>query len=39
VYVGTETGQLFFSPNEGDRWELMADMLPPIYSVSTGSVA
>jgi hypothetical protein len=29
VYVGTETGQLFFSPNEGDRWELMADMLPP----------
>lgn len=39
VYVGTETGQLFFSPNEGDRWELMADMLPPIYSVSTGRVA
>ena len=39
VYVGTETGQLFFSPNGGDRWELMADLLPPIYSVSTGRVA
>ena len=39
VYVGTETGQLFFSRNEGESWELLANFLPPIYSVSTGRVA
>jgi len=38
VYVGTETGELFFSRDEGDSWELLADMLPPVYSVSTGRV-
>ena len=25
VYVGTSTGQLFFSRNEGDSWQLLAD--------------
>ncbi|HEY7348067.1 MAG TPA: sialidase family protein [Ktedonobacterales bacterium] len=34
VYVGTNTGQLFASPNGGDTWELLADFLPPIYSVT-----
>lgn len=33
VYFGTETGQLFHSRNEGRAWHLMADFLPPIYSV------
>ena len=35
VYVGTSTGQLFFSKDEGDSWELLADYLPPINSVET----
>jgi hypothetical protein len=39
VYVGTQTGQVFFSPDEGDNWQVLADFLPPIYSVSTGRVA
>ncbi len=34
VYVGTNTGQLFASRDEGDSWELLADFLPPIYSVT-----
>lgn len=33
VYVGTNTGQLFASRNGGDGWKLIADYLPPIYSV------
>ncbi|MBI1750596.1 MAG: exo-alpha-sialidase [Acidobacteria bacterium] len=33
VYFGTETGQLFCSRNEGREWKLLADFLPPIYSV------
>jgi photosystem II stability/assembly factor-like uncharacterized protein len=37
VYVGTGTGQLFFSRNEGRRWETIADGLPPILSVSAAS--
>lgn len=39
VYVGTKTGQLFLSRDGGDNWELMADFLPPIYSVSTAMVS
>ncbi len=34
VYVGTNTGQLFASPDRGDNWEMIADFLPPIYSVN-----
>jgi photosystem II stability/assembly factor-like uncharacterized protein len=34
VYVGTNTGQLFASNNRGDSWRLIADFLPPIYSVT-----
>lgn len=33
VYVGTNTGQIFASRNQGDSWRLIADYLPPIYSV------
>jgi hypothetical protein len=33
VYVGTSTGQLFGSADEGRTWRLMADFLPPISSV------
>jgi len=34
VYVGTNTGQLFASHDRGDSWELIADFLPSIYSVT-----
>jgi photosystem II stability/assembly factor-like uncharacterized protein len=38
VYLGTNTGQLFYSRNAGDSWELMADFLPPIQSVEAAVV-
>lgn len=34
VYVGTNTGQLFASNDRGESWQLIADYLPSIYSVS-----
>ena len=33
VYFGTSTGQLYGSTDEGARWELIADHLPPIWGV------
>ncbi|MBI1255925.1 MAG: exo-alpha-sialidase [Chloroflexi bacterium] len=33
LYAGTDTGQLFYSRDDGDSWEIMADYLPPIQSV------
>jgi len=38
IYIGTNTGQLFCSRDSGDSWELMADFLPPIYSVEAAVV-
>ena len=38
VYVGTNTGQLFASRDRGDSWSLIADFLPPIYSVTASVV-
>ena len=38
IYVGTNTGQVFYSRDSGDSWELMADYLPPIYSVEASVV-
>ena len=29
IYAGTNTGQLFYSRDSGDTWELLADYLPP----------
>jgi photosystem II stability/assembly factor-like uncharacterized protein len=34
IYVGTNTGQLFASNDRGESWQLIADFLPSIYSVS-----
>ena len=34
IYVGTNTGQLFASADGGDSWRLIADFLPPIFSVT-----
>ena len=38
VYVGTSTGQIFFSRDEGAHWELMADYLPGVISVAAARV-
>ena len=38
VYAGTNTGQLFYSRDEGNNWELLADFLPPIQSVETAVI-
>jgi len=38
IYFGTNTGQLFYSRDSGDSWELLADFLPPIYSVEAAVV-
>jgi hypothetical protein len=34
VYVATNTGKIFASNDEGDSWYVLADHLPPVYSVS-----
>ena len=38
IYVGTNTGQLFYSCDSGDNWQLLADFLPPIQSVEVAVV-
>ena len=38
VYVGTVNGQIFYSRDEGDHWELMLEHLPPINSVEVAVV-
>jgi hypothetical protein len=38
IYLGTTTGQLYYSCDEGGSWQLMWDNLPPILSVETGQV-
>lgn len=38
VYVGTTTGQLYFSRDDGDSWHLLADHLPQVQSVEVGTV-
>ncbi len=38
VYFGTNTGKLFGSTEEGDSWRVVADNLPPIYSVAAAAL-
>ncbi len=38
VYVGTKTGQLYYSRDEGESWSLLTDLLPSVLSVETGIV-
>ena len=38
VYIGTSTGQIFYSRSEGKSWQLLADNLPPIFSVECVTV-
>lgn len=37
IYLGTSTGQIFFSPDAGEHWQMIADYLPPILSVEVAS--
>jgi hypothetical protein len=34
IYFGTNNGKIFASMDEGDTWSLLADNLPPVFSVS-----
>jgi hypothetical protein len=36
VYVGTGGGTLFYSRDSGRNWEILAEYLPPIYSIAAG---
>lgn len=38
IYAGTDTGQLFYSRDNGDTWEVLAEYLPPILSVETAVI-
>jgi photosystem II stability/assembly factor-like uncharacterized protein len=38
LYVGTSTGQLFASADEGESWSEIASYLPPIWSVEVAEV-
>lgn len=38
VYVGTTGGQLFYSRDAGDSWQMLSEFLPPILSVSAARV-
>ena len=33
LYAGTDTGQIFYSRDDGDNWEVLADFMPPIQSL------
>lgn len=35
IYIGTSTGQIFYSRDDGESWTLLADFLPPILSLET----
>ncbi|HEX2184242.1 MAG TPA: exo-alpha-sialidase [Chloroflexota bacterium] len=39
VYVGTATGQVYWSADEGDTWRVLPARLPPIYSVAAMPVS
>ena len=38
VYVGTSSGQLYYSRNEGDSWALLSSTLPPVYGLETALI-
>ncbi|MEO8910533.1 MAG: hypothetical protein ABI408_09930 [Gemmatimonadaceae bacterium] len=38
IYFGTRSGKLYGSRDEGTTWTEMADGLPPIVCVKTGTV-
>jgi len=38
IYLGTSTGQIFFSRDDGESWALLADYLPPVLSLETALI-
>ncbi len=38
IYVGTTTGQLYASRDDGSSWKLIADHLPQVQAIETGIV-
>ncbi len=38
IYFGTETGQLFYTRDEGKQWHLLNNLLPPILSVEAAVI-
>ena len=38
IYIGTTSGQIFHSRDDGDSWELLIEYLPPINSVTCAQV-
>ena len=38
IYFGTNTGKIFASRDDGDSWAVLADNLPPVYSVSAAVI-
>ena len=38
LYLGANTGQLFFSADEGDSWRQAAPLFPPVNSVGTATL-
>ena len=37
LYLGSNTGQLFYSADNGDSWQMLSSLLPTINSVSTAT--
>jgi hypothetical protein len=37
VYFGTTGGTVFYTRNAGDKWDVLADNLPPVYSVTVAA--
>jgi photosystem II stability/assembly factor-like uncharacterized protein len=37
VYVGTTSGQVFYSRDAGNNWQILADNLPAVYSLSVAA--
>ena len=35
IYIGTVAGQIWYSRDDGDSWDLLIENLPPILSVET----
>jgi photosystem II stability/assembly factor-like uncharacterized protein len=38
LYFGTRTGELFASSDEGERWQALAEWLPPVVCVKAAVV-
>lgn len=38
IYFGTSTGQVFYSLDDGENWQLLADFLPSILSIDVAII-